>query len=616
MRRLLTTLMIVLVVLVAGLSALVLLINPNDFRSYMIQQVEQRSGYRLVLEGPLRWHVWPQLSILSGRMSLTAPGASAPLVSADNMRLDVALFPLISHKLQVQQVMLKKAVIQLTPQSETRRLDGAPATLDETRIRLDEHRSWSFDIGRLEVADSVLVFQHANDEQITVRNIQLHMEQKNRQQAQVSMSGYVTRDQRELTLALEASLKAGEQGRSPEAIVSRLEYQLKGADLPKQGIQGKGSLNASWDENTRKVSVSNLSLSANDSLVNGTLSVLMGSKPFWQIHLASDQVNLDTLVVHTPLRRANIHEQQEVDQSAVLPRPVISGVDTMPEYSLLHNINADATLLAKNVRWRGLDFSSVNAHFLNQDSVLTIKHLDGGFGKGSISLPGQIDARGKSPSTTFKPQIKNIELAPILHAFNYPLAVSGTLSMHGEFSGDSIDAEVFREHWQGSAQIEMSHSRLEGMNFQQLVQRAVTRSNNDVEARKDYDDATVMTRFSASANLVNGELQLQQMEGESAELTLTGDGVLNLVNEQCDANFAVRVTGGWRGKGALINALRQTTIPLHIYGPWSQLNYKIEIDRILRNQLQDEAKRRLKSWADNHQDDSKARDVQELLKTQ
>ncbi|VTP71271.1 putative assembly protein [Leclercia adecarboxylata] len=52
MRRVLTTLMILLVVLVAGLSALVLLVNPNDFRTYMVRQVEARSGYTLKLEGP------------------------------------------------------------------------------------------------------------------------------------------------------------------------------------------------------------------------------------------------------------------------------------------------------------------------------------------------------------------------------------------------------------------------------------------------------------------------------------------------------------------------------------------------------------------------------------
>ena len=74
MRRILTTLMILLAVVVAGLTALVLLVNPNDFRAYMVHKVAERSGYQLELDGPLRWHVWPQLSILSGRMTLTAPG--------------------------------------------------------------------------------------------------------------------------------------------------------------------------------------------------------------------------------------------------------------------------------------------------------------------------------------------------------------------------------------------------------------------------------------------------------------------------------------------------------------------------------------------------------------
>ena len=101
MRRLITTLAILLVVVVAGMTALVLLVNPNDFRTYMVQQVKQRSGYQLEVSGDLRWHVWPQLSILAGRMSLTAPGASQPMVTADNMRLDVNLWPLLSHQLSV-----------------------------------------------------------------------------------------------------------------------------------------------------------------------------------------------------------------------------------------------------------------------------------------------------------------------------------------------------------------------------------------------------------------------------------------------------------------------------------------------------------------------------------
>ncbi|NCB88984.1 MAG: AsmA family protein, partial [Gammaproteobacteria bacterium] len=178
MRRFLTTLMILLVVLVAGFSALVLLVNPNDFRAYMVKQVAARSGYQLQLDGPLRWHVWPQLSILSGRVVLTAEGASEPLVRADNMRLDVALWPLLSHQLSVKQVMLKGAVIQLTPKTEAVRAKDAPvAPKDNMLPDLAEDKGWSFDIARLRVADSVLVFQHEDDEQVTVRDIRLEMEQ-------------------------------------------------------------------------------------------------------------------------------------------------------------------------------------------------------------------------------------------------------------------------------------------------------------------------------------------------------------------------------------------------------------------------------------------------------
>ncbi|CAK5461240.1 Putative outer membrane assembly protein [Escherichia coli] len=77
MRRFLTTLMILLVVLVVGLSALVLLVNPNDFRDYMVKQVAARSGYQLQLDGPLRWHVWYRSLVSSPGECLSPPRAQA-----------------------------------------------------------------------------------------------------------------------------------------------------------------------------------------------------------------------------------------------------------------------------------------------------------------------------------------------------------------------------------------------------------------------------------------------------------------------------------------------------------------------------------------------------------
>lgn len=299
MRRFLTTLMILLVVLVAGFSALVLLVNPNDFRAYMVQQVAARSEYQLQLDGPLRWHVWPQLSILSGRMTLTARGASEPLVRADNMRLDVALWPLLSHQLHVKQVMLKGGVIQLTPQTEAVRSDDAPvAPKDNTLPDVAEDRGWSFDIRSLRVADSVLVFQHENDDQVTVRDIRLNMEQDAEHRGTFDFSGRVNRDQRDLALSFSGTVDASDYPHNLTAGIEQLRWQLQGADLPAQGIEGQGQLQAQWQEAQKRLSFNHLNLTANDSSLTGQVQVTLAEQPEWQIDLQSSKLNLDNLLPH------------------------------------------------------------------------------------------------------------------------------------------------------------------------------------------------------------------------------------------------------------------------------------------------------------------------------
>lgn len=613
MRRFLTTLMILLVVLVAGLSALVVMVDPNDFRSYMVRQVEQRSGYQLQLHGPLRWHVWPQLSILSGRMSLTAPGASQPVVSADNMRLDVDLVPLISHRLKVSQVMLKGAVIQLTPQSEERRPADAPVAPGPARAPGDESHGWSFDIGRLDVADSLLVFQHGDGEQVTVRGINLQMEQDEQHRGQLSFSGRINRDQRDLTLSLDADLDASDYPQNLLADFTRFEYQYQGADLPQQGISGQGSFKARWQEPEKRLSMKDFSITANDSQLRGALSVVLSEQPEWKVSLASDNLNLDALMVPVSADGTTPGADQQ-GQSRVRPRPVISSNGDEPQYSLLRSFSGEIDLRLANLRWRGLNFSDVASHMANDGGALTISRLQGRLGNGTLSLPGSVDARTGVAQVSFQPQLKNVEIAPLLTAFDYPLAVSGLLSMSGDFSGSQLDAAAFRRDWQGKASIDMQNARLQGMNFQQLVQQAVTRENNDVSAKSEYETATVMKQFHSSATLDNGILTLEHMSGSSPVLALDGGGTLDLDKQLCDALFNIRVTDGWGGNSELVNTLKQTPIPLRIYGPWHQLNYNLQVDKGLRNHMRDEAKQRLKEWAERNKESRKGQDLQKLLK--
>lgn len=614
MRRFLTTLMILLVVLVAGFSALVMLVNPNDFRTYMVQQVAARSGYQLQLDGPLRWHVWPQLSILSGRMALTAKGASEPLVRADNMRLDVALWPLLSHQLSVKQVMLKGAVIQLTPQTEAARNENAPVPPKDNNLPdVAEDRGWSFDIASLRVADSVLVFQHENDEQVTVRDIRLQMEQDAQHRGAFEFSGRINRDQRDLNLALNGTVDASDYPHNLSAGIQQLSWQLQGADLPKQGIQGQGQLQAQWQEDAKLLSFSQLDLTANDSTLTGSAQVTLTEQPAWRINLNFGKLNLDSII---PLSEnssgANGGGEQGVTSSS-LARPVIASRVDEPAYQGLKGFSAEIALNAESVLWRGMNFSAVSTRMTNQAGVLKIAQLEGKLDGGTISLPGTLDASADTPRVVFQPRLNDVEIGTILKAFHYPIALTGKMSLTGDFSGADIDAQAFRHNWQGQARVEMRDTRMDGMNFQQLVQQAVERSGGDVEAMRNYDNATRLDRFVTDLTLDHGKLGLNSMEGESSVLALTGNGTLDLVGESCDTQFNVRVLDGWKGESKLIDFLKNTPVPLRVYGKWQALNYNLQVDQVLRKHVQDEAKRRLNDWAERNKDTRDGKDVRKLL---
>ncbi|MDF7681388.1 outer membrane assembly protein AsmA [Enterobacteriaceae bacterium ESL0689] len=597
MRRILTTLMILLLVIVAGLAALIVLVDPNDFRTYMVHKVAERSGYQLELDGPLRWHVWPQLSILSGRMTLTAPGAAKPIIRADNMRLDVALIPLISHQLQIRQIMLKGAVIQLTPESRASVQQKVPVVPHDRLLpQIFDGSRWSYDVQRLQLVDSILFVQLQEDKQLTVRHIDLQMEQDEKHHASVDFSGQINRDQRDLTLAFSAQIEGEDYPRSFKADISRLSWQLTAAGLPDKGIRGEGNARMSWQGDKKSLRVDDFNLTANDSAMAGKFTVMLAAYPDWQLDLHAEKLNFDNLLLQNDIPAgASSAPSAPGNLLSGQSRPVIAHRDDDND-NLWREFNGHMRLTADQLQWRGMTLSQVKSDLSNQQGLVTVNQLQGELSGGQLSLPGILDLRGDTPQAVFQPELKRVEIATLLKAFNYALSVSGKLSLSGKFSGENIDADTFRRHWQGDAQIQLQDTRVEGLNIQQLVQQAMMRSNNHLQAEENDDNATQLNALSGRLQLAAGKVTLDNLQGHSALLTLSGQGDVNLQQQVCDMHFDLQILDGWKGDSKLIAALKQTTIPLRIYGKWHQLSYHLQVDQLLRKQLQNEVRQRVNDW--------------------
>ncbi|KKZ19462.1 membrane assembly protein AsmA [Serratia marcescens] len=607
MRRLLTTLAILLVVVVAGMSALVLLVNPNDFRGYMVKKVEQKSGYQLTLEGDLRWHIWPQLSILAGRMTLTAPGAKAPVVSAENMRLDVKLLPLLSHQLFVKQVMLKNAIIRLTPDSEEHSQMDAPIAPAGTGTDAAD-AAWKFDIDNLRVVDSLLIWQRADNEQINVRDINLTLQQTQTRQAQLELSSRVNRDQRDLTFSMAADVDLQQFPRQIGAKVTQFNYQLAGADIPNGGIQGEGNAQVVYQQTPAQIAVSQLSVSANNSQLTGDISATLGAVPGYVVNLNSANLDLDALSGWQS-------STNTAEQPAVTSAPVIASQvdDRQQNLEALRDFNAQLNLQAAQLTYRGMNVTQLAVVADNQRGLLTLHKLAGQLAGGDFSLPGSLDARGNKPVISVQPALNQVELGTVLKAFDMPQMLTGKFSMKGDLTGDRLSSQSFERRWRGTAQLAMQDAQLHGLNIQQLIQQAVARNDNSVRGQDSYQRYTEVKNVSAQASLNQGTIKLSGLTADSPLLALTGAGSIDMPGKQCDMALNVRVTGGWQGRGELIEQLQKTPIPLRVYGPWQQLNYQLQVDQVLRKTLQDRAKDALNKWAEKNKDSREGQDLKKLL---
>ncbi|AKE11286.1 outer membrane assembly protein AsmA [Serratia liquefaciens] len=608
MRRLLTTLVILLVVLVAGMSALVLLVNPNDFRAYMVTKVEQKSGYHLTLDGDLRWHIWPQLSILAGRMTLTAPGATAPVVSAENMRLDVKLLPLLSHQLFVKQVMLKNAVIRLTPESEEQDQPDAPIA-PAGRAEASVDTPWKFDIDNLRVVDSLLIWQRPNNEQINVRDINLSLQQNAKRQAQMELSSRVNRNQRDLSFSIAADIDLQQYPRRIAANVSQFSYQLEGADILAGGIKGDGTTQVVYQQTPQQVALSQLNVSANDSRFTGAADIKLGEIPTYVLNLASTAVNMDAF---TGWQSTDSQVQQA---QGVTSAPVIASQIDDPQQNLevLRDFNAQLKLNVDQLTYRGMSIAHLVLEAENRQGLLTSHSLSGQLAGGDFALPGTLDARGSHPVITVQPVVKQVELGTVLKAFEMPQVLTGKFSMQGDLTGDRFTSQSFERRWQGTAQMTMQDAQLHGLNIQQLIQQAVARNDNSVRGQDDYQRYTEVKQLSAKASLNHGMIKITELGADSPLLNLSGGGSVNMPGKQCDMALNVRVTGGWQGRSDLIEQLQKTPIPLRVYGPWNQLNYQLQVDQVLRKTLQNRAKDALNKWAEKNQDSREGQDLKKLL---
>ncbi|MGL5499065.1 MAG: AsmA family protein, partial [Aeromonas sobria] len=111
MKKIIYIVLGVAVAAVVAIAALVSLIDPNQFKPQLAEQVRNSTGRELVMTGEIGWRFWPSLGLSLEQVALRNPDgfAEPDLVRFEQGEASVALLPLLSHRLEIGKVTLSGA---------------------------------------------------------------------------------------------------------------------------------------------------------------------------------------------------------------------------------------------------------------------------------------------------------------------------------------------------------------------------------------------------------------------------------------------------------------------------------------------------------------------------
>lgn len=143
---------------VLAIAALLLFIDPNDYKDEIAAVVKDKTDMTLAIDDRLEWKLWPSIGVSLGKTSLTDADAKETLVAVDKAAVSVQVMPLFSGKIAIDAVTLDGARIRFIQHA-----DGS-TSWDRMLAKLssepeEKSDSVDFNIKKLDVKNTAVVIR-------------------------------------------------------------------------------------------------------------------------------------------------------------------------------------------------------------------------------------------------------------------------------------------------------------------------------------------------------------------------------------------------------------------------------------------------------------------------
>jgi len=536
---------------IAAIS-LFLFLDTSDFREDISAKVYRATGRELVIEGELKFSVFPSLGIEMGRTRLSnADGYSdEPFASFEQARLSVLVLPML----------LRREIIVNT------------AVLDSLHLNLEVTRSgrgnWQDLIDASEGTPESVESSDSDSAVLDIANIVIRNASLNYVDEQVGESYRLS----EFNVTT-GRVVAGE----PIAVEGGFKFEQPAANLA-----GEVNIEANLSLTSEAIAMDNLVLVLDDTTFKGQLSLASDAAETISINLAADTIDLDRYM-------ASAEDSTSAgDQSAPVEIPV----------DLIRSLSVQGGITFDDVTLSGMRFSNVTLGIDAANGNMRLHPISADFFGGKYEGDVRIDVRGDKPVLSVNESIGDVDLSALAVAVFEEENITGRINGSFKLSGRGRDLAAIQRDLSGSMSMELLDGTWEGTDVWYELRRARALYKKEPAPEQELPARTRFSIVKASGPVTDGVFNNDDLLVEMPFLRLTGKGSVDLVAATVDYRMSARVLERPEfAQGATEEELREFTeavIPLKVRGPLADPSIKPDVKKMLRKQAKEEARDRVK----------------------
>lgn len=608
MRRLLIILAVLAGLVIAAALIIPSLLTPENWRSQIEQAASEQIGRTVHIEGEMGFTILPAIEIRAGNVSVSnAEGfGEEPLASLSELRLGLALWPLLSRRVEVDEFVLVEPVIRLAQRGDANNwtlipegADGVEPTSGEDGFRrpgaLDFEvslRDVRIENGRVHFTDGADTFEIEGfdldvemadlDSDARIRGDFVLNGEAMRFSAQLAgvrpfMQGHET------PLSLEvrsAPLNLDFNGRALESATLDLEGEaniqtdlvrlarLAGSPLPPGSALRSASASGQFSLRPQRIAFADASLRLDEITATGGLEVDTGrERP------------LITGRIDTRLLDLNPYLPETQQEGSGGDSPLS---DEEIDLSALRLVDARINASAGELRFGDIEMrnASLVIQLENGRLVADLSRFDlyGGRGNGQMV----VNARSARPSYTINATLNGLQAQPFLTAAADFAGLSGVGNFNLNLATSGASSRAIMNSLSGQGRFAMTDGAIRGINLAQVIRTLQTSiQTRTLPSGFGEDQMTDFTELSGSVNIRNGIVRNDDLAMLSPLLRVAGAGEFNLVEQTMDYRLNPRAVASLTGQGG-DDSLTGITVPVRVRGSFAEPSFSVDFEAVLR----------------------------------